>query len=360
MKNKQSIELIILRIMLAAYIIMALILAGLNFGYAEQAPADVATLINRVWHFYENWIKTVFIAVGGYLTLRISGFAKKPSLRRKNLQGFLVFALIVHIFGPYLFNNPDLYYFAMPLPWTNQPLQLLVPESVFYINFLSHHGTGGITATLIFYFLITLVVFGGTIIKGRRWQCSTLCLFNGFASEVFAPAFPLVGKAKKTGPGLLKTFALLRWLFLLIAILFTVYWLLVVAGAPVMKHINLLSQLETYKYLIFDLLAAMLFWVIFSGRGYCYYCPVGTVAGLLGQAAGQRITTDTSECINCGKCNKACPMSIDINRQAVAGKPVIDLNCVGCGHCIDACPTGTLAYFTRFSGALTSQSKPQQ
>lgn len=357
-KNKQGIELVVLRIMLAAYIIMALILAGLNFGYAEQAPADVAALINRVWHFYENWIKTIFIAVGGYLTLRITGFAKKPSLRRKNLQGFLIFALIVHIAGPYLFSNPDLYYFAMPLPWTNLPLQLLVPESAFYKSFLSNQGIGGITATLIFYLLVTIVVFGGTIIKGRRWQCSTLCLFNGFASEVFAPAFPLAGKPKKTGPGLLKAFTLLRWLFLLIAFFFTFYWLLIIAGAPVTKHINLLSQLETYKYLIFDLLAAMLFWVIFTGRGYCYYCPVGTVVGLLGRAAGQRITTDTSECINCGKCNKACPMSIDINKQAVAGKVVINLNCVGCGHCIDTCPTGTLSYVTRLSGSL--RSKPQE
>jgi ferredoxin-type protein NapH len=102
----------------------------------------------------------------------------------------------------------------------------------------------------------------------------------------------------------------------------------------------------------------MFFWIIITGRGYCYYCPVGTVTGLLGRAAGQRIITDISECINCGKCNKACPMSIDINRQAVTGNTVTDLNCVGCGHCIDACPTGTLAYFTRFSGSLTS--KPQE
>jgi len=343
--------------MLAAYILMALILAGLNFGYAEQAPAEVAAMINRVWHFYENWVKTIFIAIGGYLTLRITGLDHKPSLRRKNLRGFLAVALVVHIAGPYIFRNPDLYYFAMPLPWTNLPLQLLVPESAFYKNFLSLHGVGGITATLLFYLLVTLVVYGGTVIKGRRWQCSTLCLFNGFASEVFDPVFPLAGKAKKTGPGLLKAFTLLRWFFLLIAVLFTAYWLLMVAGAPVILHSNLLSQIETYKYLIFELLAAMLFWVIFTGRGYCYYCPVGTVAGLLGRAAGQRITTDTSECINCGKCNKACPMSIDINRQAVAGKPVTDLNCVGCGHCIDACPTGTLAYVTRFSGALSSNSQ---
>jgi len=190
--------------MLAAYILMALILAGLNFGYAEQAPAEVAAMINRVWHFYENWVKTIFIAIGGYLTLRITGLDHKPSLRRKNLRGFLAVALVVHIAGPYIFRNPDLYYFAMPLPWTNLPLQLLVPESAFYKNFLSLHGVGGITATLLFYLLVTLVVYGGTVIKGRRWQCSTLCLFNGFASEVFDPVFPLAGKAKKTGPGLLK------------------------------------------------------------------------------------------------------------------------------------------------------------
>ncbi|MBE6067196.1 MAG: hypothetical protein E7211_05755 [Clostridium lundense] len=51
----------------------------------------------------------------------------------------------------------------------------------------------------------------------------------------------------------------------------------------------------------------MFFWVAFIGRGYCYYCPLGTVLGIIGKAAGQKITTDNAKCAQCSKCNSACP-----------------------------------------------------
>jgi ferredoxin-type protein NapH len=349
MIRKQEYELSLLKAMLALYIIMAFVLAGLNFGYARQAPEEVATLINSVWHFYENWLKTIFIAAGGLLTLRLSHRAGRTSMRRNNLVGFFITALLIHIIGPYLFNNPNLYYFAMPIPWTNQPLQLMVSGTDFRESFLALHGKAGVSATLLLYLVITTVVFAGTIIRGRRWQCSTLCLFSGFISEVFAPAFPLVGKRKKAGPFALKLFRVLRWVFLAIALFFTVYWLLIIAGLISTSDFAFFSQLEIYKYLFFDLIAAMLIWTFFTGRGYCYYCPLGTVTGLLAHTSGQGIVTNLKECISCGKCNKACPMAIDIMSGAREGKVVRNLNCVGCGHCVDTCPTGTLAYATRFS-----------
>lgn len=281
--------------------------------------------------------------------MRLTQRAGRTSLRRKNLAGFFITALVIHIIGPYLFNNPDLYYFAMPLPWTNQPLQLIVPGTDFHENFLALHGKTGLTATLLFYLFITIVVFTGTIIRGRRWQCSTLCLFSGFVSEVFAPAFPLVGKRKKAGPFALKLFTVLRWVFLVIALFFTLYWLLIIGGIITAGNFTFFSRLEIYKYLFFDLIAAMLLWTFFTGRGYCYYCPLGTVTGLLGQAAGQGIITNLKECISCGKCNRVCPMAIDIMSDAGEGRVVKNLNCVGCGHCVDTCPTDTLAYATRFS-----------
>jgi len=118
------------------------------------------------------------------------------------------------------------------------------------------------------------------------------------------------------------------------------------AGLDLPGNLSLISQIEIFKYLFFDLIAALLLWSFFTGRGYCYYCPLGTVTALLGRAGGQQIKTDLTECIKCGKCNQACPMAIDILSCARESKPVIDLNCVGCGHCIDSCPKETLAYVT--------------
>jgi ferredoxin-type protein NapH len=336
----------ILKIMLALYIGLAFLLAGLNFAYADQAPAHIAKLINTAWHFYENELKTVFIAVGGFLTLRIVAKKGRTKMRRNNLIGFFCATLVVHIFGPYLLNYTDLYFFAMPLPWTNQPLQLLVAGSDFKISFLADQGMQVLRAVLMFYLAVTVIVFTGTIIRGRRWQCSTLCLFSGFISEVFAPVFPLIGKKKVAGPGLIKLFMVLRWLFFLIALFFSGFWLLQVVGIGLPVNLRLFSQIEIYKYLLFDLIAALLLWSFFTGRGYCYYCPLGTVTALISLAGGQQIKTDLTECIKCGKCNQACPMAIDVLSFAREGNPVIDLNCVGCGHCIDSCPKETLAYVT--------------
>lgn len=92
----------------------------------------------------------------------------------------------------------------------------------------------------------------------------------------------------------------------------------------------------------------MFFWVAFVGRLYCYYCPLGTLLSWIGRVGGQRITTNETHCIQCGKCNAACQLSIDVRSYASKGIPVDNLNCVGCAHCVDACPTQTLRYSTNF------------
>ena len=332
---------------------MALGIAGLNFGYAGQASPAVAALINWLWHFYENWIKFIFIIAGSILTLRLVSGSSKTTLRKQNLKGFIVYALLIHILGPLALGNSELYLFSMPLPWNTTPLQLLEPGSSFFADRFPALGMAGITASLIVYALITLAVLIGTLLLGRRWQCSTLCLFNGFASEVFAPAFPLAGKKKPASKFTLKFFAFIRWLFLAAALFFTTYWLLLLGGAISGDSADFLSELEIYKYLSGELLAAMFMWVVFTGRGYCYYCPLGTVLAFLGKAGGQRILTTQSECIQCGKCNRACTLAIDIKKEAQIKAPVKDLRCVGCGHCIDICPTETLKYSTRFLDSRT-------
>jgi ferredoxin-type protein NapH len=111
---------------------------------------------------------------------------------------------------------------------------------------------------------------------------------------------------------------------------------------------SLLETLETYKYLVVELLLAMFFWTVLIGRGYCYYCPLGTVLGWVGRAVGQKIVTTRTKCTGCGKCDTVCPLSIRIKDKALQGQAVVDSRCVGCGHCIDACPAQTLAYSTGF------------
>jgi ferredoxin-type protein NapH len=346
--NTKSFELKLLKAILLIYISLCIIIAGLNYGYAPKAPESTGKLITWFWHFYENWIKTFFIVLCSFLTLRILGISKISTMRKRNLIGFIISAFIVHITAPMILHNHELYFFTMPLPWTTTPLQLLDTNSTFYISRFPVWGLSGITTALVFYVIVCAIVVLGTLLFGRRWQCSTLCLFNGFAAEIFAPAFPLVGKSRKVNQKTIKFLSKLRWIFLAISIFFTLYWIISLLGVSLPGNIQIASKIENYKYLVGELLMAMSFWVAFMGRGYCYYCPLGTVLGLLSKVAGQRISTDSSKCIQCNKCDSACSMSIEISTKAQNGEDVKNLRCVGCGHCVDACPTRALEYSTKY------------
>ncbi len=345
--KKDNKELKILKIILWVYIVLCIIIAGLNYGYARNASDDVAKFITWGWHFYENWVKTIFIIVGSYLTLKILK-NKNTNMRKKNLIGFISAALVVHIIGPIILGNSELYFFTMPLPWTTTPLQLLSEESSFYMSRFPIWGVNGITIALIFFVIYSLIVLVGTLFLGRRWQCSTICLFNGFAAEVFDPAIPLLGKKKKLKDRTVKILLIFKWIFFAVAVFFTLYWVLLIIGVSMPGEPKIWGMIENYKYLSGELLMAMFFWVAFIGRGYCYYCPLGTLLGFIGKAADQKINTDNTKCISCGKCDDICPMSIKIKEKAQVGEAVVDTNCVGCGRCVDNCPRGTLSYSTKF------------
>jgi ferredoxin-type protein NapH len=352
-KNKSK-EIRILKIILWTYIILCILIAGLNYGYGKHATVKVAEFINWFWHFYENWIKTLFIIVCSYLTIKIVGTQTRTIMRKRNLIGFTVTALIVHIIVPIILHNKELYFFTMPLPWTTTPLQLVYTNSSFYQNHYPIWGALGITSALVFYVCFSILVIIGTLLLGRRWQCSTLCLFNGFASEVFAPVMPLIGKNKKVSLKAMKFLNIIRWIFIGIALFFTIWWILFLLGASVPGDFRVISKVESLKYLTTELLMAMFFWVAFMGRGYCYYCPLGTILSLFSRLAGQKIITNNTNCIQCSRCDKACPMSINIKDKALTGEVVKNLRCVGCGHCIDTCPTKTLSYSTNFLQTIAS------
>jgi polyferredoxin len=322
MKEHAAFEKRILKAILWVYIILCVIIAGLNYGYAPHASQKAASFLTWFWHFYENWVKTFFILVCGMLTLRIARKSGRTVMRKRNLIGFLAAAMLVHIILPLLIGNKELYFFTMPLPWTTTPLQLLNEGSSFYQSRFPVWGAAGISAALLFYIIVSILVFIGTLLFGRRLQCSTLCLFNGFAAEVFDPAIPLIGKARKCGFRTQKTLKAVRLVFFCVAVLLSLWWILFLAGVHIPGDLASIGKIEVYIYLAGELMMAMFFWVAFMGRGYCFYCPLGTMLAFISKLAGQAITTSNTHCVECGRCNAACPMSIDIKTAAANGKAV--------------------------------------
>jgi ferredoxin-type protein NapH len=92
------------------------------------------------------------------------------------------------------------------------------------------------------------------------------------------------------------------------------------------------------------------FTLLFGRRGHCHYICWMAPFMIAGRAVGNalripslRLAADTARCTGCRKCNRECPMSLDVNRT-VQQQQMEDTECVLCATCIDGCPSGVIRY----------------
>jgi ferredoxin-type protein NapH len=83
--------------------------------------------------------------------------------------------------------------------------------------------------------------------------------------------------------------------------------------------------------------AAILFGVVIAPRAWCSFCPMGTLQRTLGGSKYQ-LKVEREKCIDCGKCQKICPMQLPVNE--ILDKP----DCIKCGLCVEVCPKEALSF----------------
>ena len=114
-----------------------------------------------------------------------------------------------------------------------------------------------------------------------------------------------------------------------------------------------ISVTEIYNYIIYyGVIFLLLVPALFHGRrAACHYICWMAPFMIIGSKVGQflhvpqlHIKANKASCISCKKCNRVCPMGLDVERMVAEGTGDKCLECIQCGACVDNCGKKVLEY----------------
>ncbi len=216
-----------------------------------------------------------------------------------------------------------------------------------------------------FYFSPYLIVWGASkgIITASFFSFAFLlfgALFvgRGFCGWVMPCAgmqetfFLINNKRPKTGKLNYLKFAL--WIPWLLSIIL----LVLLAGGY--KHVEYFFHLEhgisvnnVYMYIPYYIVLVLFFVlsVSFGKRANCHYICwmspfmiVGRTLSNLLTLPALRLQADQTKCVECHRCNKECPMSLDVSTMVKTGR-MENAECILCGKCVDVCKKHSIRYY---------------
>jgi uncharacterized protein with FMN-binding domain/NAD-dependent dihydropyrimidine dehydrogenase PreA subunit len=201
----------------------------------------------------------------------------------------------------------------------------------------------GILLTIIGIFsnypMVNLLFFATAIIMGPVF-CGWICPF-GTMQDLFSRIGSRLGIKKRSMPEQLKKLlAWMRYAILLIITLISADFIFALLSLD--PRVNLISLLGGNMLAIAGWIIMFGFLAIsmFYDRPFCnYFCTEGAKYGLLSFARPLTIVRDEETCIGCNKCNRSCPMNIDV----ASVDQVRSIQCISCMECVNSCPVeGTL------------------
>ena len=120
--------------------------------------------------------------------------------------------------------------------------------------------------------------------------------------------------------------------------------LALVSGLFLMKVAHL-EQIMFWLFLagnvLYYLAGIALAFAFKDNRAFCkYLCPAAVFLKPMSYFSLLRVHCDESKCVHCGKCLRACPMDVEVNREARKRKNGTE--CILCYECTKVCPTKAL------------------
>jgi polyferredoxin len=98
------------------------------------------------------------------------------------------------------------------------------------------------------------------------------------------------------------------------------------------KMLNFFRYMGIVGVVVVALLIAL---SVYIQNFWCrFLCPYGALMGIVSALSPVKIRRDPEACIDCGKCNKACPSQLPVDRLV----QIRSVECTGCMECIAVCP----------------------
>lgn len=236
---------------------------------------------------------------------------------------------------------------------------ILFPVTIYYLSpYLPiQGGQEGIVVGSLLVFTTMLIT---SIFLGRAF-CGWVCPAGGLSDA-------LASVKKKNRRINLKT-SIIKWIIF-------VPWLTLVIIMPFLvgtrwTEVNFLFQTED-KYGIsvsmftktgeFDgsiiiyyiiVLLVVILLLLVGKRSFCHhvcwmapFMIIGRWIGNLLRIPSLRLKANKEICISCKRCDRACPMSINVEQLVLRGNMEYR-ECILCGSCIDVCPKNVISYSFR-------------
>jgi len=187
-----------------------------------------------------------------------------------------------------------------------------------------------------------------------RFICGWLCLFGLIQELLYQIPLPKI-KVPETPDRVLRYLKYLVLLVLVFALPFFYRGQYGIGEPFFCKYVCPVGTLEggIPLILLVDALRGVLGWLfrwkllllilcvassIFIYRPFCkYLCPLGAFYGLFQKVSLVRMRLDEERCVDCGLCASVCRMNVDPHRAANSSE------CIRCRECVKACPAHALS-----------------